>query len=149
MNVPQDKYIKSNFSVFFTLAFLLISEVPVEFTATLSEQHVEEKTECHFTCELNKENVPVTWYKGTSKIVPSHKYEIQDIGTSHTLVIKDVSKDDVAEYTVKIDDLQNTASLYVDGKSSSMLYHWLCSRLIKLWCIINLYAVLYLLVYIL
>ena len=88
----------------------------MEFTATLSEQNVEEKSECHFTCELNKENVPVTWYKGTSQIVPSKKYSVESVGTSHTLVIKDVDKKDVAQYSVQTGDLRSSAALHVDGK---------------------------------
>lgn len=101
----------------------LILEVFVEFIVILLEQYVEEKIECYFICELNKENVLVIWYKGISKIVFSDKYEIQDIGISYILVIKDVSKDDVVEYIVKIDDLQNIVFFYVDGKFFSMLYY--------------------------
>jgi hypothetical protein len=94
----------------------LFVEVPVEFTAKLSEQHVEENAECHFTCELNKEDVPVTWHKDTSKIVPSDKYRVEDVGTSHTLVIGDVKRDDAAEYSVTAGDVRSSARLHVDGE---------------------------------
>lgn len=94
----------------------LFVEVPVEFSATLAEQRVEENTECHFTCELNKEDVPVTWHKDTSKIVPSNKYRVEDVGTSHTLVISDVNREDVAEYSVTAGDVRSTARLHVDGE---------------------------------
>ncbi|XP_046554801.1 titin-like [Haliotis rubra] len=97
-----------------TSANLTVKEIPVEFTAQLSEQHVEEHKIACFKCEVNKEDVSVTWEKESAPIEPSNKHIIQQEGTSHTLVIKDCDKDDVAEYSVVVGDQKSSARLRLD-----------------------------------
>lgn len=98
------------------------TEIPVEFTAQLSEQHVEEHKIACFKCDVNKEDVTVMWEKENLPIEPSNKHIIQQEGTSHTLVIKDCDKDDVAEYSVVVGDQKSSARLRLDGKFLCIVY---------------------------
>ncbi|KAK3082923.1 hypothetical protein FSP39_009100 [Pinctada imbricata] len=95
-------------------AQLQVEEVPVEFTATLAEQYVDEHKSCVFTCELNKEDVDVTWYKNAQTIEPSDKYNVSHTDKTHTLTINDIDKDDIAEYTVVIGDKKSSAKLHLE-----------------------------------
>ena len=90
-------------------------EVPVEIVAELTEQHVEEHKASYFTCEVNKADVTVTWLKNSVKIAPSDKHQLIDEGTTHTLVIMDTDKSDVAEYSVIVGDQKSSAQLHLDG----------------------------------
>lgn len=96
--------------------FLCFTEIPVEIVAELTEQHVEEHKASYFTCEVNKPDVTVTWLKNSQKIAPSEKHQLIDDGTTHTLVIMDTDKSDVAEYSVIVGDQKSSAQLHLDGK---------------------------------
>lgn len=92
-------------------------EIPVEIVAELTEQHVEEHKASFFTCEVNKPDVTVTWFKDSKPIVPTEKHQLVDEGTTHTLIIMDTDKSDVAEYSVVVGDRRSSAQLHLDGKS--------------------------------
>ena len=100
----------------FTQFVFSIVEVPVEIVAELTEQHVEEHKASYFTCEVNKDDVEVTWFKNNEKIAPSEKHQFRDEGKSHTLIIVDTDKSDVGEYTVTVSDKTSSAKLHLDGK---------------------------------
>ena len=93
-----------------------IPEVPVEIVAELTEQHVEEHKASYFTCEVNKDDVTVTWFKNDKEIVPSEKHQFRDEGKSHTLIIVDTDKSDVGEYSVVVSDKKSSAKLHLDGE---------------------------------
>ena len=93
-----------------------VSEVPVEIVAELTEQHVEEHKASYFTCETNKEDVTVTWFKNNTEIIPSDKHQFRNEGTTHSLIIMDTDKSDVAEYSVVVSDKKSSAKLHLDGK---------------------------------
>jgi len=97
-------------------AILTVEEVSVEIVAELTEQHVEEHKASYFTCEVNKPDVTVTWLKNNQPISHSDKHQLIDDGTTHTLMIMDTDKSDVAEYSVVVGDRRSSAQLHLDGK---------------------------------
>lgn len=93
-----------------------LSEVPVEFMAELKEIHTEEHKIAYFQCEVNKDDVTVTWMKDNEVITPSNKHIMEHDERIHTLVIKDVDSNDVAEYAVVVGDRKSSARLHLDGE---------------------------------
>lgn len=99
-----------------TFLYFYVKEIPVEFMAELSEIHTEEHKMAFFQCEVNKDDVTVTWLKDDEALTPSNKHIMEDDGHIHTLVIKDVDKADVAEYAVIVGDKKSSARLHLDGE---------------------------------
>lgn len=109
------------FKPIWTLTFnheLWYPETPIDIVVELQEQHVETHNACYFTCEVNKEDTQVTWYKNDEPIIEGTKHTVNTEGRRHSLLIKDVDKDDMASYSVAVSDKKSTAKLYLDG----MLY---------------------------
>ncbi|WAR10976.1 TITIN-like protein, partial [Mya arenaria] len=100
---------------------LTVEEVPVEIVAELTEQHVEEHKASYFTCEVNKPDVTVTWLKNNKPLSHSDKHQMIEDGTTHTLIIMDTDKADVAEYSVVVGDRRSSAQLHLDGYIMSMV----------------------------
>ena len=96
------------------------AEEPVDFTAQLSEVHTEEHKLAMFCCEVNKDDVSVTWLKDGQALAASDKHDIQTVGRRHSLVIKDVDQSDVAEYSIVIGDRISQAKLHLDGESNPL-----------------------------
>ena len=90
--------------------------MPVDFSAQLSEIHTEEHKMAVFACEVNKDDVSVTWLKDGEPLSPSNKHVILKEGRRHSLSIKDVEQSDVAEYSVIVGDRASQAKLYLDGE---------------------------------
>jgi hypothetical protein len=97
-------------------------EVPVEFQAELSEVHTEEHKMAFFKCEVNKDDLSVMWLKDQAPLTASNKHIMEQEGRAHTLIIKDVDKSDVAEYSVVVGDRQSSARLHLDGESSCEVF---------------------------
>ena len=93
------------------------SELPIDFAAELCEVHTEEHKMAVFACEVNKDDVSVTWLKDGERLTPSDKHIIETQGRRHSLAIKDVEPSDVAEYSVVVGDRASQAKLHLDGES--------------------------------
>ncbi|RUS90390.1 hypothetical protein EGW08_001885 [Elysia chlorotica] len=98
-----------------THAELTVQELPVDFTAQLSEVHTEEHKMALFCCEVNKDDVTVEWRKDGQPLTPSNKHVISTDGRRHSLAIKDVDQSDVAEYSIIVGDRNSSATLHLDG----------------------------------
>jgi hypothetical protein len=85
--------------------------------AELSDMQTEEHTMALFKCQVNKDDVSVTWLKDDVPLEASNKHIMEHEGREHTLVIKDVDKSDVAEYSVVVGDRRSSARLHLDGES--------------------------------
>lgn len=73
-------------------------------------------------CELTKENVPVKWLKNGVEIKMSDKIEFVTDGFKQKLILRDVTLDDIAEYTCVCGDVSTKATLNVEGKMSVYLF---------------------------
>ena len=55
---------------------------------------------------LSKSDVAVSWFKGSSSVEKSAKYEISSEGTVHTLLIKNATEEDIAEYACAAENVR-------------------------------------------
>jgi hypothetical protein len=96
-----------------------ISEVPIEIIKPIDEQHVKKMpADVTFECELNKSDVDIEWYKNDKLIAPNKKYKMSAHANHYTLLIKDVTDEDDADYTCKVHNknIQCQAGLFVEGE---------------------------------
>ena len=91
------------------------SEGPTQFVIPLEETTCQEGEDVTFICEVSDEKAPVTWTKDGTKLEPSDKYIIKQEGTKHTLLVKNATLDDRAEYSVQLKDKESKAPLFVEG----------------------------------
>ena len=95
--------IKCQINNTFTTALLTVEEQEIKFVKGLEEHILTElHVQAKFTCELNRNNYPLRWYKANQEINDSKKFKIVINGTQHTLYINDVGPRDIAEYSAKI-----------------------------------------------
>ena len=98
-------------------ALLYIEEIPVEFNQRLTDISVKEKETATFTCELNKENAPVKWYKFGIEITPDeNKYKMIVNGNKYSLQILDCHLDDISDYSISLRGRKCAARLNVEGE---------------------------------
>lgn len=78
----------------------------MDFAKKLKHQKVRLGEVAEFTCAVTEPNAQVTWFRNGVKINPSEKFEIVDIGPTHTLKIMDVKMEDEGEITAhaELDD---------------------------------------------
>lgn len=75
-----------------------------------------EKDIVKLECELNKEEIPVKWFKDGKEITPTKRMEIVSNGCVQQLVIDDVTLDDMGKYTCVCGDASTEAVLSVEGQ---------------------------------
>ncbi|KAJ8416941.1 hypothetical protein AAFF_G00328190 [Aldrovandia affinis] len=83
---------------FKTSAFLSVEPPHVEFSKPLHDVEVKEKESARFECEVSRENAKVRWFKDSSEIRKSKKYEMIAKGVQRILIINKSAFDDEAEY---------------------------------------------------
>jgi hypothetical protein len=103
-------------------AQLFINEIPVEFVHKLDNVRVKEKETAIFSCELNKENAPVKWFKGGLEILPSDpKYKFVTDGFKCSLYILDCQLNDKNDYSISLRGRKSSADLEVDPVPAEIL----------------------------
>jgi hypothetical protein len=92
-------------------------EIPVQFTKKLEDVKVKEKETAIFTCETNKENAQVKWFKsGTEISSDDKKYKFVTNGNKYSLEILDSQLNDIGEYTISLRGKRCSANLDVERK---------------------------------
>ena len=100
-----------------------ITEAPLEFTVPLKPQTCKEGETMTFKCEVSEVDLPATWLKDGQELTLSDSVIAEVIGKTHTLTLKDLTKDDTAEYTIKIkDSFESHATLTVEGGLIVQIY---------------------------
>jgi len=66
-----------------------------------------------FECELNRSNVPVTWYKDDQPLRRSQRLALDVEGRVHRLTIKNVESADEAVYSIVAKNARSAAKLSV------------------------------------
>ena len=94
--------------------FIELIEAPLEFVRTLSDKELKENQTATFECELNKANVPVTWYRNGEPLKNDKDIAIQVAGHVHKLVLKNCDPNCAAKYTVKTSGPSSSALLYIE-----------------------------------
>ena len=69
---------------------------------------------------LSKADVAVSWFKGSTSVEKSDKYEISSEGTVHTLVIKNATEEDIAEYACAAENVRRSCSTSI----STFIWIW-------------------------
>lgn len=101
---------------------MFINEIPVEFVQKLSNVRVKEKETAVFSCELNKENASVKWFKSGLEILPSDpKYKFKTDGFKYYLNILDCQLDDKNDYSISLRGRKSSADLEVDPVPADIL----------------------------
>jgi hypothetical protein len=101
---------------------LYVEEIPVEFLVKLKDVKVKEKETAVFTCELNKENAPVKWFKSGTEIFSNDiKYKFVVDGSKYSLKIFDCELEDKNDYTISYRNKKSTANLEVEELAAEIL----------------------------
>ncbi|XP_070570382.1 muscle M-line assembly protein unc-89-like [Ptychodera flava] len=88
---------------------------PFEITTGLKDRHAEESQTATFECRVSDNRAKVTWLKNGEPITPDDtKYKTVAQGPIRRLVISELTFDDIAEYTVVLQDKKSTAKLDVE-----------------------------------
>ena len=78
---------------------------------------MKEKETAVFTCQLNKENAAVKWFRGGLEILPDEKkFKYITIGSTYTLEIYDCQLDDINDYAIFYRGRKCQGRLEVEGK---------------------------------
>ena len=89
----------------------------LQFLRPLEDQEVKEVPgTATFECEISKPGLPAQWFRAGKPIKAGDKYTMTEKNGVHTLVVKKVTPDDEAEYSVKIREVSTAAKLTVAGR---------------------------------
>ena len=92
--------------------------MPVEFERELKDVTVKEKETAVFTCEMNKENAQVEWYRGFVQLEEDDKkYRFLTNGNKYSMEILDAQLADMTEYAIGLRGKRWSANLKVEGKT--------------------------------
>ena len=112
---------------------LYVEEIPVEFLVKLKDVKVKEKETAVFTCELNKENAPVKWFKSGTEIFSNDiKFKFVVDGSKYSLKIFDCELEDKNDYTISYRNKKSTANLEVEGSIVILIINFFFNDLIFL-----------------
>jgi hypothetical protein len=92
---------------------------PILIIKPLTEQTVKKlPATVTFECTISKSGLLVDWYKNDQKLAKSKKYRFEEEGNFYRLVILDVSDEDDADFTIRVQDtdVKSTAGLFVEGE---------------------------------
>jgi len=90
------------------------TEESIVFTKELSDVKVTRlPSSAVFECELNRPNVPVTWYKDDQPLRRSQRLNLDVEGRVHRLTMKNVESADEAVYSVVARNARSAAKLSV------------------------------------
>lgn len=101
---------------------LYVEEIPVEFIQKLANVRVKEKETATFTCQLNKENAPVKWFRAGLEILPDDKkYKYICDGSRYSLQILDCQMEDMSDYAIVFRGRKSAAELEVEELPADIL----------------------------
>ena len=90
------------------------AEESIVFTKDLRDVKVTKlPSSASFECELNRSNVPVTWYKDDQPLRRSQRLSLDAEGRVHRLTLKNVESADEAVYSVVAKSARSAAKLSV------------------------------------
>lgn len=101
---------------------LFFTPTAPEFTEPLKPIQATELEPTELVCEVSDESVPVKWLKAGEEIPEDDKrYEFKVQGRRRSLVIKDTTLEDAAEYSCELpEQVKTTAPITVEGKESPL-----------------------------
>jgi len=107
-------------------------ELPCQVTTPLTDIETQENETVSLVVVISKRR-NVTWLKNGEELTASDRFQtsVSDDGLRHVLTLKDVTKDEMAEFTARIDDgkhgvLKSTGKVTVLGMSLCFLIFSAC-----------------------
>uniref|UniRef100_H2YLF7 Uncharacterized protein n=1 Tax=Ciona savignyi TaxID=51511 RepID=H2YLF7_CIOSA len=94
-------------------AELTVATTEVQIVQRLEEQSVIEGDSATLTCLLNKPNVIGSWFRNGVKLARTDLIVIRAEAEKHTLVVKNLTVDDAAEFEFTCDGCQSVANVIV------------------------------------
>jgi len=93
------------------------AERPVELIEPLKEVRVPERSKATLSCKLSKPNKKVTWYKNGVELSPTElpRCSIVNEDCEYTITLDDCSLDDTAQYSMRCEDIETSATLTIEG----------------------------------
>lgn len=98
-------------------------ELPCEITTPLVDVETQEHETVSLVLVISKRR-KVTWLKSGQEVVPSDRFQISvsEDGLRHVLTLKDMTKEEMAQFTASIDDashgtITSSCNVSVVGKS--------------------------------
>lgn len=97
---------------------LSVSELPVNIVKPLQDKTALEKSRVMLDCTVSNPRCSIRWYKGSTVILPSERFEICSEGGYRKLIIQQVALNDEGTYSVQVGEYTCSAKLTVEGKRS-------------------------------
>ncbi|KAK1789084.1 hypothetical protein P4O66_015031 [Electrophorus voltai] len=104
-----------------TVAYLAVKKLPVNIVKPLQDKTALEKTRVILDCTVSNPRCSIRWYKGSTVILPSERFEICSEGCYRKLVIQHVALEDEGTYSVQVGDYTSSARLTVEAQSILMV----------------------------
>ncbi len=97
---------------------MFVSVEPINFLVPLKNITLNDiGLRAEFECEISKEGMKGSWFKGDKPVKQGDKYTIVDEKTVHRLIIDNALEEDEDKYTVKFrEDTTSKAKLTIKGK---------------------------------
>lgn len=93
-----------------------LSELPVSIVKPLQDKTALEKSRVILDCTVSNPRCSIRWYKGSTVILPSERFEICSEGCYRKLNIGQVALSDAGTYSVQVGEYSCSAKLTVEGK---------------------------------
>lgn len=81
----------------------------------LHDTAFKEGNTCTLSCQFSIPNAKSQWYRNGRPIKIGGRYSTHVSDKVHKLIIKDVRTEDQGQYTCKLDNLETTADLAIEG----------------------------------
>lgn len=91
-------------------------ELPVSIVKPLQDKTAVEKSRVMLDCTVSNPRCSIRWYKGSTVILPSERFEICSEGCYRKLNIGQVALSDTGTYSVQVGEYTCSANLTVEGK---------------------------------
>lgn len=85
----------------------------VEFVKPLEDQAIPEGESATFSCELNFDDVTVTWFKKGVKLQKGRGVQIEADGSCHKITFAECNVDDMGTVSMSAENLQAGAELKI------------------------------------
>ncbi|KAI4805218.1 hypothetical protein KUCAC02_009844 [Chaenocephalus aceratus] len=99
-----------------SVARLEVEELPVNIVKPLEDTTALEKTRVLLDCTVSNPRCSIRWYKGSSVILPSERFEICSEGCYRKLIMQQVALDDAGTYSVQVGEYTCSAKLTVEAQ---------------------------------
>ncbi|KAM8855619.1 obscurin isoform 11-T11 [Spinachia spinachia] len=104
-----------------SVAYLEVEELPVNIVKPLQDTTALEKSRVLLDCTVSNPRCSIRWYKGSSVILPSERFEICSEGCYRKLILQQVVLDDEGTYSVQVGEHSCSAKLTVEAQSLSLV----------------------------